>query len=142
VRRRWDTDERGHGVASAESAVSDLDRLREAMLEPDWVSEDPEMHLLPHVRRMCEERGWEVAHAGVTDAVLEVEVTAPKASVGSPTEAAFALLGTFAEASTHVVGRSPEVGRDVELFVTTGMLEGDGFFAPHGHTVRIRVRLS
>ena len=72
MRPRWDVDGRGHGVASAEQAVPDLDRLREAM-------------------------------------------------------------------PTHVVERSPDVGRDVELFVTTGMLEGDGHFAPHGHTVRFRV---
>jgi hypothetical protein len=141
MRRRWDIDERGRGVASAESAVPDLDRLRAAMLEPDWVTEDPDAHLLPHVRRMCVERGWELTRADVADAVLEVEVSASATTVRTPREAAFALLGTFAEASTHVVERSPDVGKDVEIFVTTGMLEGDGEFAPHGHTVRIRVVL-
>jgi hypothetical protein len=25
--------------------------------------------------------------------------------------------------------------------VTTGLLEGDGHFAPHGHTVVVRIRL-
>jgi hypothetical protein len=141
VRRRWDIDERGRGVASAEAAVPDLDRLRGAMLEPDWVTEDADAHLLPHVRRMCAERGWEVTRAEVTDAVLEVDVSAPAATVRSPREAAFALLGTFAEASTHVVERVADVGKEVEVFATTGMLEGDGDFAPHGHTVRIRVTL-
>jgi hypothetical protein len=141
VRRRWDIDERGRGVASAERAVPDLDRLRDAMLEPDWVTEDPEMHLLPHVRRVCVERGWDITRAGVTEAVLQVDVSAPASTVRSPREAAYALLGSFAEASTHVVERSTDVGRDVELFVTTGMLDGDGAFAPHGHTVRIRVLL-
>jgi hypothetical protein len=140
VRRRWDIDERGHGVASAAAAVPDLERLRAAMLEPDWVSEDPDLHLLPHVRRLCEERGWDVARAAVVDAVLEVEVVAPAASVRSPREAAFCILGTFAEASTHVVEHATGVGKDVELLATTGMLEGDGVFAPHGHTVRIAVR--
>jgi hypothetical protein len=141
VRRRWDIDERGRGVASAEAAVPDLDRLRGAMLEPDWVTEDADAHLLPHVRRMCAERGWEVTRAEVTDAVLEVDVSAPAATVRSPREAAFALLGTFAEASTHVVERVADVGNEVEVFATTGMLEGDGDFAPHGHTARIRVTL-
>ena len=107
------------------------------MLEPDWVAEDPEAHLLPHVRRLCAERGWELTRSDVADAVLEVDVVAPAATVRSPHEAAFSLLGTFAEASTHVVERSSDVGKDVELLVTTGMLEGDGVFAPHGHTVRI-----
>lgn len=141
MRRRWDIDARGRGIASAEAAVPDLDRLRHAMLEPDWVTEDADAHLLPHVRRMCAERGWELTRAEVADAVLEVDVFARAATVRNPREAAFALLGTFAEASTHVVERSPDVGRDVEIFATTGMLEGDGDFAPHGHTVRIRVTL-
>ena len=138
MRPRWDIDERGRGVASAESAVPDLDRLREAMLVADWVTEDADAHLLPHVRRVCEERGWRLERGEVVDDVLEVDAVTPAGSA-HPREAAFALIGSFAEASTHVVERSPD-GRDVELFVTTGMLEGDGRFAPHGHTVRIRVR--
>jgi len=135
-------DERGRGVASASAAVPDLDRLRAAMLEPDWVTEDPEAHLLPHVERLCTERGWRLDAADVVDAVLRIEVSAPRASVGSSREAAFALLGTFAESSTHVVAQSAAVGRDVEILATTGMLEGDGAFAPHGHSVRICVRLA
>ena len=91
------------------------------------------------VRRVCEERGWRLERAEVVDAVLAVEAGTPATSA-PPREAAFALIASFAEASTHVVERSPYVGRDVDLFVTTGMLEGDGSFAPHGHTVRIRVR--
>ncbi len=138
--RRWDTDERGHGVASAAAAVPDLDRLRDAMLEPDWVTEEPEAHLLPHIQRLADDRGWSVTRSGVIDAVLVVEVDAPAASVRSPHEAAFALLGTFAEASTHVVETVADVGREVELLATTGMLAGDGHFAPHGHVVRITVR--
>jgi hypothetical protein len=39
-----------------------------------------------------------------------------------------------------VVERSPDVGKDVELFVTTGMLDRHGVFAPRGQPVRIRVR--
>ena len=141
MKPRWDIDERGRGVASAEEAVPDLDRLREAMLVPDWVSEDPDAHLVPHMRRVCDERGWKLERAEIVDAVLEVDALTPEGSP-APREAAFALLGSFAEASTHIVERSPDVGRDVELFITTGMLEGDGRFAPHGHTVRIRVHSS
>jgi hypothetical protein len=140
VRPRWDIDERGRGVASAEDAVVDLDRLRGAMLEPDWVTEDADAHLLPHVRRTCEERGWALERGEVVAAVLEVDVAAPEATTRSSLEAAFALLGSFAEASTHVVVRSADGARDVEVLATTGMLEGDGQFAPHGHTVRLRVR--
>ena len=142
VRPRWDIDERGRGVASAAGAVPDLERLRLAMLEPDWVTEEPEIHLLPHIERLCAERGWKVSRADVVDAVLEVDVDAPRVTVATPRAAAFTILGTFAEASTHVVERSTDVGRSVVLHATTGMLEGDGAFAPHGHTVLIRVDLT
>ena len=137
MRRRWDNDQRGHGVASAAASVDDLDRLRTAMLEPDWVAEEPDLHLLPHIRRLCDERSWTLARADVVDDVLDVAVAA---AAVEPTEAAFTILGTFAEASTHVVVQAAEVGESVELLATTGMLEGDGAFAPHGHTVRIAVR--
>jgi hypothetical protein len=50
-------------------------------------------------------------------------------------------VGSFAEASTHVVERGRAGGRQVTLLVTTGLLEGDGHFAPHGHTVVVRIRL-
>ncbi len=120
--------------------MPDLDRLREAMLVPDWVSENPDAHLLPHVRRVCRDRGWELERAEIVDDVLELDVAAPRATTPSSLEAAFTLLGSFAEASTHVVVRSLDASHEVELFVTTGMLEGDGQFAPHGHTVRFRVR--
>ena len=136
--RRWDNDERGHGVASAAASVDDLDRLRTAMLEPDWVAEEPDLHLLPHIRRLCDERSWALARADVVDDMLEVEVVVPAAV--EPTETAFTILGTFAEASTHVVVQAAEAGKSAELLATTGMLEGDGAFAPHGHTVRIAVR--
>jgi len=52
--RRWDSDERGHGVAGAAAAVPALDRLRDAMLEPDWLTEKPEVHLLPHSERLVD----------------------------------------------------------------------------------------
>jgi hypothetical protein len=41
-----------------------------------------------------------------------------------------------------VVERLADVGKEVEVSATTGMLEGDegtGAFVPHRHTVRIRV---
>ena len=83
------------------------------MLEPDWVAEEPEAHLLPHIERLCAERGWKVSRSDVVDAVLEVDVEHRPSTVATPREAAFAILGTFAEASTHVVERSPDVGRSV-----------------------------
>jgi hypothetical protein len=137
VRRRWDVDERGRGVAGAEGQVPELDRLRAAMLERDWVAEEPDAHLLPHIRRACAEQGWTVVRADVVDAILEVEVSAPGAR--NPTAAAFTLLGTFAEPGTHVATTTHDVGREIAVTITTGVLEGDSPFAPHGHVVKLLV---
>jgi hypothetical protein len=109
------------------------------MVLPDWVAEAPDLHLLPHVERMCEEHGWGILRADVADGVLEVDVTTTAQSRGELRAAAFVLIGSFAESSTHVVARSPD-DTSVEVTVTTGMLEGDGAFAPHGHVVRLSVR--
>jgi hypothetical protein len=136
---RWDGDERGRGVASARAGVDQLDRLRSAMVLPDWVAEAPDLHLLPHVERVCEANGWRILLAHVADGVLEVDVTTAAQSRGELRAAAFVLIGSFAEASTHVVATSPD-DSSVEVTVTTGMLEGDGAFAPHGHVVRLALR--
>jgi hypothetical protein len=138
MRRRWDIDERGHGVADAAAQVPELERLRAAMLEPDWVTEQPDVHLLPHIERACVEQGWTVVRAEVVDAILDVEVRAPGAR--TPTAAAYTLLGTFAEPGTHVATTTHDVGREIAVTITTGVLEGDSEFAPHGHVVRLRVR--
>ena len=136
---RWDGDERGRGVASAEAGVDELDRLRSAMVLPDWVTEAPDVHLLPHLERMCEEHGWRILRADVADGVLEVDVTTAAQSRGELRAAAFVLIGSFAETATHVVESSPG-DSSVEVTVTTGMLERDGAFAPHGHVVRLSLR--
>jgi hypothetical protein len=136
---RWDGDERGRGVASADGEVDELDRLRAAMALPDWVAEDPDLHLLPHVERMCEANGWRILRAEVVNGVLEIDVATSAQSRGELRAAAFVLIGSFAENSTHVVATSPD-DSSVEVTVTTGMLEGDGAFVPHGHVVRLSLR--
>ncbi len=52
--RRWDIDEIGHGVASGRPMRPELARLDAALDLPDWVAEEPEAHLLPHIRQACE----------------------------------------------------------------------------------------
>ena len=137
-RRRWDVDTRGRGVASAAAFAPAGERLLAAMRLADWVAEDPDLHLLPHVRRLCDERGWDLRRAEVVDAVLELEVVVGDASWGELRAAALTLVGSFAESHTLVVQRQRDDG-GMDFEVTTGMLEGDGPFAPHGHTVRLRV---
>jgi hypothetical protein len=53
VRPRWDIDERGHGVGDARRLLPEARALLERMETPDWVTEDADAHLLPHIRRMC-----------------------------------------------------------------------------------------
>ena len=54
MNRRWDDDERGHGVADAHQLVAGALELVAAFDERDWVAEDPELHLKPHVDAWCE----------------------------------------------------------------------------------------
>jgi hypothetical protein len=137
MRQRWDTDDRGRGIASAVAYLDHADALRGAMTAPDWVAEEPDHHLLPHVRRFCQRSdvlslvGW-----SIEDGVLVLDLAAAgAANWGQRREAVHALVGTFAEAATLVRELTP----DHDFVVVTGMLEGDGAFAPHGHTVLLRV---
>jgi hypothetical protein len=137
MQARWDGDERGRGVASASGELGAVDRLRAAMNAVDWIAEDPEKHLLSGLSDACREHGWTLVRSETRDAVLEVEVAAPASSRRALRTVAFALIGSFAELSTHVV-EEPHTDRAVmRLVVTTGILEGDSRFAPHGHVIRL-----
>ena len=109
------------------------------MVLPDWVAEAPDVHLLPHVERVCEANGWLIVRADVVDDVLEIEVATGAQSRGELRAAAFVVIGSFAEASTHVIAASGD-DASVDVVVTTGMLDGDGPFAQHGHVVRLSLR--
>jgi hypothetical protein len=51
---RWEGDETGHGIGDASTFAPDVGRLLDEMAAPDWVSEEPEVHLLPHLRAACD----------------------------------------------------------------------------------------
>jgi hypothetical protein len=141
VRRRWDIDERGHGVADAKRLVPEAQVLLAFMAEEQWVTEDPDAHLLPHVRRLAEELPAEVVEATIEpDGLLAIELHwTEEWSPGAATAAAFALLGSFAEEMTYV--RKEDSRNEVVLETVTGMVS-EGHFAPHGHTVRIAISAS
>lgn len=135
MRPRWDIDERGRGVASAEAYLDHADALRAAMAEPDWVSENPDHHLLPHVRRFCEgSDALRLDDWSIEDGVLVLDLSSERSGRGRH-EAVHALIGTFAEQATLV----RQLRHDREYVIVTGVLEGDSPFAPHGHTVLVRV---
>ena len=138
--RRWEGDERGAGVGDGEIFRSGVDALSRTMAEPRWVAEDPDVHLLPHIRRACQASGrLRVVDTRVEGPLYAVtlEWTARDGRRRGLREDVFTLIGAFAELSTHVQERPVDLA--VEFDVTTGMLAGETGFASHGHVVRLRV---
>jgi hypothetical protein len=132
--RRWDTDARGRGVGDATSALPAVKRLIEAMAADGWVAEEPETHLLPHLGSSAAALGLEIVRTATIDGAFELDLGRDGRSPAELRAVALAIVGSIAEASTHVRQVS-----DGEFEVVTGMLPGDSpVFAPHGHLVRIR----
>src|SRR5207247_2078058 len=69
VKRRWDIDEIGHGIASGRAFTPDVQRLEAALELPDWIAEEPEAQLLPDLRRSVE-----------GGAALQVRLESPRAT--------------------------------------------------------------
>jgi hypothetical protein len=139
VRPRWEGDERGYGISDAAALVPGAEELLAAMRESDWVAEQPEEDLLPHLQRACEQLPLELAAWGVADdATFEVELrwNGEPGAIGAIREAVFALAGSIAESASYLRQRR---GEALEFELVTGMLASDGEFAPHGHAVRLRI---
>ena len=137
--RRWDTDERGHGVADASAHVPAIDELARLAATPEWVAEDPEEHLLPGLRRGAEASGLTITSFATTpDGNFIVHVKgAGGMSRREVREAAWRTLGAVAELASHVREVHDEEG-GVMFDVVTGSPEG-GRFATHGHSLRLVV---
>lgn len=142
MRPRWDTDERGDGIADATALVPGAEELLAAMRKPRWVAEDPEAHLLPHLVRACAREGSVLALEGAratSDGSLLVDLRwkGTKRDRQGARAAVYALIGEVAESASYV-----RQGRDADAIlydVATGMLAADSSFAPHGHILRLRV---
>lgn len=107
--RRWDTDERRHGVASAAVLAAAVDELAALIRRPGWVAEEPGVHLTPHLRD-AEVAGLSVLdrQAGA-DGVLDVEIEhAGEESRREVRRRIWALIGSVAELSTRVQERQDE----------------------------------
>src|SRR5437868_1052238 len=146
--RRWDDDERGHGISDAAQLLPGARELVTAFSESAWVAEQPEIHLRPHVEAWCQHDqrlGFTDAYADDTDAyVLDLEWRGAPGSVGEARATVFSLIGSFAESATYVRQRRVRSGRDgspmtLRFEVGTGELGPDSKFAPHGHVVVINV---
>jgi hypothetical protein len=137
---RWDTDTVGRGVADAADLAPEAGRLVAAMAQPDWVAEQPEVHLLPHLERACAEPGspvrivdWSVDDTGTL--VVHVEPWVAFPDRGSRRLAVHRLLAAIVETRTFV-HEDPATGT---VEAVTGVLDGDTAFAGHGHRIRIVV---
>jgi hypothetical protein len=139
VAQRWEADERGDGIADAAQFADDADELVAAMRRPNWVAEEPELHLLPHLERACESLPLELLDAFTADdGSYEVRLrwTGDEPSVGGTRAAIFSLLGGIAEIATYV--RQRRTGETLTFEVVTGFVD-ETPFKPHGHTLRLVV---
>jgi len=135
--RRWDVDSRGRGIAGAPDLAPEARRLADALDLADWIAEEPEVHLVPHIERVCaatespvELAGWSVdAHGTLVVRLL------PRAPLDRRAQrsAAYAVIAAMGE-SRALIRELPD-GDSWD--VVTGVLDGDTDFAAHGHRLRI-----
>jgi hypothetical protein len=135
-RKRWDTDERHLGVADASAFAAAIEELARLARRPQWVAEDPHLHLTPSLRD-ANQPGLRILRADVgDDGVLTAAFEhAPGASRRDIRRQAWALLGAIAETMANVCER--RLGDEVIFDVVTGEPDGGMAFASHGHTVRL-----
>ncbi len=142
--RRWDDDERGHGVADARQLVAGARELVAAFEARNWVAENPELHLRPHVEAWLQADGrLELTRAYSDDRgafIVDLNWLGGPAGPGEVRAAVYALIGQFAESATYVRQRRDADDRPVpKLRFEVGTGELDRAFASHGHTVLINV---
>jgi hypothetical protein len=141
-RPRWDSDERRRGVADATAVTPYVNELLELVTTADWITEDPEGHLLPHIERAIGgERDARLTHHATVDGVLELDVDIDAGmSRQRMREVAHRLVASIAESVTLV----RQVGdASVPTFeVVTGVVPAPTGFATHGHRLTIRTRRS
>jgi hypothetical protein len=130
--RRWDTDERRHGIASGAPLLPHVQRLAEHLRRDGWIAEQPEAHLLPHLRdgSAFQITGEHLRDDGVYEVALDLVSDAKGVNV---LREAIRLLSAIAEPGFFV--------RQVDentIDCATGVFDGDPpGFASHGHLIRL-----
>jgi hypothetical protein len=134
--RRWDTDDRLVGVADASAFAQGIEDLAELARRPGWVAEEPEVHLVPHLREANIAGLQLIECLARQDGVLAVSATyPPDTSRHDIRQRAWGLLGSIAEMATSV--REHVDGEAVVFEMVTGIPDGPGPFASHGHSVTL-----
>jgi hypothetical protein len=102
------------------------------------VAEEPEVHLRPHLEHAALGLGFGLRSTELDGATYEVRlIWLGEKSRRAARRAAYALIGSVAEESTHI---AEWVDEDTVVFdVATGIV-ADAHFAPHGHLLRLRVQ--
>lgn len=140
-RPRWDGDARGRGVADGRWIAPSVESLFDVLSLSDWIAEEPETHLFPHLQAACADPGspWTLNGAETRGTVYTVLLrwSRPGGRAWELRADAFALLGQIAESATYIHQRTE--GDEVVFDAVTGMLEGDTHFEGHGHLVQLRV---
>ncbi len=138
---RWEGDEVGAGVGDAGDFAPSLRRLLAEMTMPDWVTEDPQVHLLPHIERALEapDAPFRIADDVVLSAVYAITLAWQRkdGTFADLRRDVYALIGAVAGNATHVQQRVR--GDRIEFDVVTGTLEGQSRFRTHGHTLRLKI---
>ena len=135
-RKRWDSDDRFTGMADASAFAPAVEELAALAHRPGWVAEDPGIHLAPQ-RRSASVDGVRIIQIRTgQDGVLAVDAECDRgASRGELRRRAWVLLGTVAEPAASV--RERRDGDAAVFEVVTGIPDGAGPFASHGHTLRL-----
>src|ERR1700749_1007915 len=55
--QRWEGDDRGRGIGEAVQLVDGANEVITIFTQPGWVTEQPELHLRPHVEEWCRQDG-------------------------------------------------------------------------------------
>ena len=136
--RRWDTDERGEGVADARATVPSIEELAALARSDRWVAEDPEKHLLPGIQDRVALTGLSLDDATAeADGTFHVRLSsATRLSRREVRQSVWSILGGAVEMTTHV--RETNQDGKVRFEIVTGVAPG-GQFATHGHTLVIEV---
>jgi hypothetical protein len=138
VRRRWDTDARGRGEADATAFAPAIEELAQLARRPEWVAEEPRVHLLPHLQAAAAAEGCRLADVREDGGVLHVQVATTAAGAGDVRRVSVRLIASIAETSTFVHERRE--GDTAVFDVVTGLPPESTGFETHGHAVRLHVR--
>ena len=137
--RRWESDDRGHGVADARASLPAIQQIVELAGSDDWVAEDPEAHLLPGLREQIETSNLVIESVEVEpDGALRVRLNSrSKQSRRELRQSVWSILGGVAELATFV--REKRSADGISFEVVTGNPRDEGPFATHGHVIRLEV---